>query len=141
MTPARGAADADPRAVALRAIDALNAGDADGFVACLHEDVAWEVVGGDFLPNGARYEGKRDYVERLVPLGVFDPGSLRIDVRNVFVEGDTAVVEWIANATSGGRPYLDSSYCLVLRIADGLIREARQYFDTRKVQRELYPDG
>lgn len=135
--------NADPRSVVMRLVDALSADDGEAFVALLHPDVVWEVPGGDFLPGGDTYVGKEAMVRDLLEMaaGVFDAGSLRLDVRTVFVDGAAVIVEWVANATSHGRPYVDSTYCMVFVVQDGLVREAREYVDTRKVRAVLHPNA
>jgi uncharacterized protein len=62
---------------------------------------------------------------------VFPPG-MRSEIRTTYVDGDTVIVEMVNRSrTANGRPY-ENEYCFVFELADGKIREIREYVDTQR---------
>jgi ketosteroid isomerase-like protein len=58
--------------------------------------------------------------------------EIDISFRAVHVDGDTVIIEERMRATlPGGRPY-DNDYCFVFVVANGRIKQVREYMDTRK---------
>ena len=58
--------------------------------------------------------------------------EIDISFRAVHVDGDTVIIEERMRATlPEGRPY-DNDYCFIFVVADGRIRQVREYMDTRK---------
>jgi ketosteroid isomerase-like protein len=58
--------------------------------------------------------------------------EIDISFRAVHVDGDIVIIEERMQATlPGGRPY-QNDYCFVFIVADGRIRQVREYMDTRK---------
>jgi len=51
----------------------------------------------------------------------------------VIAEGDNVVLQWEGRATTkSGKPY-NNSYCWVMRIENGKVREGTAYIDTELV--------
>jgi uncharacterized protein len=60
------------------------------------------------------------------------------DIRGVYADGNTVVIEQRLRATlANGNPY-DNDYCFVLGLKDGLIRRVREYMDTAKGNRMVF---
>ena len=58
--------------------------------------------------------------------------EIDISFRAVHADGDNVIVEERMRATlPGGRPY-DNDYCFIFVVADGRIKQVREYMDTRK---------
>ena len=58
--------------------------------------------------------------------------DIAISFRAVHADGDTVIIEERMQATlPGGRLY-NNDYCFVFVVADGRIRQVREYMDTRK---------
>ena len=101
------------RKVVERAVDALVRRDLEAYLETLGDDVVWEGMGMDYLPNGSRYEGKDAIVRDLLPTltEVYDLETLAFDVRGIVADGPNVVVEWVVNAKTplafGGRSYVD----------------------------------
>ena len=58
--------------------------------------------------------------------------DIDIAFRAVHADGDNVIVEERMRATlPGGRPY-ENDYCFVFVVADGRIKQVREYMDTRK---------
>ncbi|MEX5729206.1 steroid delta-isomerase-like uncharacterized protein [Rhodovulum iodosum] len=105
---------------------------------CHFEDVAR----GELLPGPEAY--KRDYERWLT---AFPDGAL--EITNVIVQGDWAVVEFTNRGTqtgplrsslgtfppSGRR--MEARYCSVMRVKDGKVVEGRDYYDSASIARQL----
>ncbi len=111
--------------------------------AVIAEDCHFEdVARGQFLPGPEGY--KRDYHRWRE---AFPDGECKII--NVIVQGDWAVVEFVNRGTQTGP--LHSSlgtfapsgrrsevrYCSVMRVADGMVVEGRDYYDSTTIVRQL----
>lgn len=60
------------------------------------------------------------------------------DIRSVYADGNTVVIEQRLRATlANGNPY-DNDYCFVLELKDGLIHRVREYMDTAKGNRMVF---
>ena len=129
------------RQVVERAVDALVRRDLEAYLETLRDDVVWEGMGMDYLPNGSRYEGKDAIVRDLLPTltEVYDLETLAFDVRGIVADGPNVVVEWVVNAkTPRGRSYDNVAYCVVFSVTDGAIGAVREYTDTRYAKRVLF---
>ena len=105
---------------------------------CHFEDVAR----GEHQPGPEAY--KRDYHRWRE---AFPDGEL--EVVNVIVEDDWAVVEYLNRGTqtgplqsslgtfppSGRR--MEARYCCVMRVADGMVVEGRDYYDSASIAKQL----
>jgi hypothetical protein len=134
--------DVEPVSVVERFLDAFRLGDAEKLVACLSDDVVWQPMGMDFLPNGSRYEGKQAFLNDFLPdaLALYDMSTWQFDGRVVASDGPVVVVEWVVKAKSArGRDY-ENRYCVVLTVAGDGIRDVREYTDTGYMKRVLVDD-
>ena len=58
--------------------------------------------------------------------------DVTVDIRSLFADGDTVILEERMQATlaDGGR--YDNDYCFVFELRDGLIHRVREYMDTHR---------
>jgi len=112
-------------------------------VAVISDDCKFEDVARNEKQIGP--EGYRMDYERW--RRAFPDGEVK--VTNVIVDGDRAVVEFVNRGThtgplesslgtfepSGKRQ--ESRYCSVMRVADGMVVEGRDYYDSATIARQL----
>lgn len=118
---------------AVRALFAhLADGETERFFERVDDDVVWAVLGTH--PLAGTYRSKRTFRDgtfaRLAPL--FD-APLTLATRRVMVDGDTAVVELSADATTKRGVRFDNDYCWVCRFEGDTIVEVRAYLDSAMV--------
>ena len=107
-------------------------GDDMAFFNTLAEDVQWTVIGTS--PVSRTYTSRQAFVDGAAkPLTAKLAGPIQPTVVNIIAEGDNVVLQWEGKATTkAGRPY-NNSYCWVMRVADGKVREGTAYIDTELV--------
>jgi len=107
-------------------------GDGMAFFNTLAEDVQWTVIGTS--PVSRTYTSRQAFVDGAAkPLTAKLAGPIQPTVVNIIAEGDNVVLQWEGKATTkAGRPY-NNSYCWVIRVADGKVREGTAYIDTELV--------
>ena len=112
--------------------DAWAGGDGMAFFNTLAEDVRWTVIGTS--PVSRTYTSRQAFVDGAAkPLNAKLAGPIQPTVVNIIAEGDNVVLQWEGKATTkAGKPY-NNSYCWVMRIADGKVREGTAYIDTELV--------
>ena len=114
------------------AFDAWAAGDGAAFFNILAEDVQWTVIGSG--PVSRAYTSRQAFLDGAAkPLNAKLAGPIQPTVVNIIAEGDNVVLQWEGTATAkSGKPY-NNSYCWVMRVADGKVREGTAYIDTALV--------
>ena len=102
------------------------------FFNTLAEDVRWTVIGTS--PVSRTYTSRQAFVDGAAkPLTAKLAGPIQPTVVNIIAEGDNVVLQWEGKATTkAGKPY-NNSYCWVMRIADGKVKEGTAYIDTELV--------
>jgi len=111
--------------------------------AVIAEDCHFEdVARGEHQPGPEAY--KRDYHRWRE---AFPDGEL--EVVNVIVEDDWAVVEYLNRGTQTGPLHsslgtfppsgrrMEARYCCVMRVADGMVVEGRDYYDSASIAKQL----
>jgi ketosteroid isomerase-like protein len=58
--------------------------------------------------------------------------DVRIDLRGVYADGDTVIVEERMRATLANGGHYDNDYCFIFEMQDGRIRRVREYMDTKR---------
>jgi uncharacterized protein len=58
--------------------------------------------------------------------------DVSIDLRGVYADGDTVIVEERMRATLADGGHYDNDYCFVFEMDDGRIRRVREYMDTKR---------
>ena len=96
------------------------------------DDFRWRVTGNTKWSRS--YNGKETVLkELLAPLRSMIADRIRTTANHFIAEGDHVVVEARGNnVTKAGLPY-NNTYCFVVRLADGKLREITEYMDTALV--------
>ncbi len=120
------------KTIVREAYTAISRGDLKTFLARLDDNVTWTFIGTHRF--GRTFRGKHEIVENLCRvLGAHLEGVIALDIERLIAEGDMVVAQMQGRArTPDGRRY-DNTYCVVLTVRDGLIRDLREYLDTELV--------
>ncbi len=112
--------------------DAWASGDGMAFFNTLAEDVRWTVIGTS--PVSRTYTSRQAFVDGAAkPLTAKLAGPIQPTVVNIIAEGDNVVLQWEGKATTkAGKPY-NNSYCWVMRIDNGKVKEGMAYIVTELV--------
>jgi uncharacterized protein len=123
---------ADNKKAVQEAFAAWNRGDGGAFFNLLADDVRWTVIGS--CPVSKTYNSKQEFLEGAAkPLNAKLAGPIQPTVLNVIGEGDNVVIQWQGQApTKAGKTYRNS-YCWVMRLANGKVKEGTAYIDTEAV--------
>jgi ketosteroid isomerase-like protein len=112
----------------------LENGDGAAFFEHVADDVDWIVMGTH--PLAGHYRSKRDFIA-----GTFDqlarvlPQGAQLQVENLIVKDDQAVVELHSLATAKNGMRFDNRYCWVVYFQNGVIVRIRAYLDSAMVAR------
>jgi len=112
--------------------------------ACFTEDAAWIVP----ERNATALALGRGHVKRLNrqeiaefvarDFGRVFVSDVNIEVKGVYGDGDTVIVEQRFSAKlPSGKPY-ENDYCFVFKVRDGKIAEMREYMDTLSGFRQIF---
>jgi ketosteroid isomerase-like protein len=117
--------------VVLAAVEAVNRGDPDAFVACLHPDVVWEESGDVFPGLRGTYDGParvREWFEGAFLGGIWE--GLHIEVEEITEVGDDRVfLETLLTARGAGSGVETKlSAWQVLWFADGCVTRRQVFF-------------
>jgi ketosteroid isomerase-like protein len=133
-------AAAENKQMMQRVFAELADGNGQPFLDALADDARWTVIGSS--PWSRAYEGKRAIADELMrPL--FRQFADRYTARatRIVAEDDVVVVEARGEVTTKlGEPY-NQTYCYVLRLADGQVRELTEYLDTELINKALQTPG
>ena len=96
------------------------------------EDFRWTVSGNTKWSR--TYDGKQAVLNELLgPLRAMIVDRVRTNAQRFIAEGDHVVVEARGNnKTKAGLPY-NNTYCFVIRLGEGKLREITEYMDTELV--------
>jgi uncharacterized protein len=107
----------------------LAEGNSQPLVAHMADDVRWVITGRSAWSQ--TWVGKEAVVHNLFGLlRERIAGRIRIVPRRLVADGDTVVVEARGANTTRDGAFYDNSYCWVIRLQDGQIKELREYADT-----------
>jgi uncharacterized protein len=111
----------------------LEQGDAEGFFKHVADQVDWTVMGTH--PLAGRYASKEAFLNATFRrLSRVMNGSVALKTNNVWVDGDTAIVELSTSSTAkNGQPF-NNQYCWVCRFEHETIVEVRAYLDSELVK-------
>ncbi|MGY4624003.1 ketosteroid isomerase-like protein [Bradyrhizobium sp. USDA 4486] len=130
----------DNKALIQDIMDARARRDPNPFIAAMADDFVWRITGSTAWSG--EYVGKADVLERLMkPLHRQFTAPTRLTVSRIIAEGDYVVAECRGNATTLAGDLYANTYCFVIRMADGKLRELTEYMDTALVERVLRPPG
>ncbi len=102
-----------------RYIEAYGVGDRDEVLACLVDDVEWEVP-GTFQLSG------KDAFAREMANPAFS-GQPRITIARLVADGDVVVAEGAVQTQTANGEALELRFCDVFEMRDGLIRKLTSY--------------
>ena len=112
--------------------------DPEPFRAAMAEDFVWRIMGSSAW-SGV-YNGKTEVMERLSrPLFAQFEAPTRMTATRILADEDFVVVQCEGEATTLSGAQYANSYCFVIRVADGKLRELTEYMDTALVDRVLEP--
>jgi uncharacterized protein (TIGR02246 family) len=107
-------------------------GDGNAFFNLLAEDVHWTVIGS--TPVSRTYPSRAAFVEGAVkPLTAKLAGLIVPTVRDIIAEGDKVVLQWEGRSSGKNGAIYHQTYCWVMRMADGKVREGTAYLDTELI--------
>jgi uncharacterized protein len=107
-------------------------GDGNAFFNLLAEDVHWTVIGS--TPVSRTYPSRAAFVEGAVkPLTAKLAGPIVPTVRDITAEGDKVVLQWEGRSSGKNGAIYHQTYCWVMRMADGKVREGTAYLDTELI--------
>ena len=108
------------------------------FIAAMADDFVWRIIGSTAWSG--EYIGKADVRERLLkPLYEQFTAPSSITPTRILADGDHVVVECHGDATTVSGERYANTYCFVIRMAEGGMREMTEYMDTALVERVLKP--
>lgn len=111
---------------------AIGAGDLDGFLKLLAEDVEWYFIGSHRFAGTLR--GKQQIVDDLIAnLGNELEGPISLEIRQLIAEGDKVVAEMQGTSRGKNGKDYNNTYNIILTVRDGLVHEMREYLDTELV--------
>jgi uncharacterized protein len=113
------------------AFEAWGRGDGRAFFNLVADDVRWTVIGS--TPISRTYESKRDFRQALKSISDRFTADLKVTMRDVFADGDKVAVQFESHAMGKNGLAYDQTYCWVLRVSDGKVREVVAYLDTELV--------
>jgi uncharacterized protein len=112
----------------------LERGDGAAFFDHVADDVDWIVEGTH--PLAGHYLGKKAFIEgTFAKLGQVLPQGAQLQVENLLVKDDQAVVELHSLATAKNGMRFDNRYCWVVYFRNGVIVRVRAYLDSAMVAR------
>jgi uncharacterized protein len=122
----------DNKQVVREAYAAISGGDVDGFMSRLADDVEWYFIGSHRFAGTLK--GKDAIMSDLFgPLGEALTSTIQLGIKQLIAEGDKVVSEMQGTSKSiGGKDY-NNTYCIILTVKDGKIKEMREYLDTELV--------
>src|SRR5690349_2793078 len=114
----------------LRAVDALNARDADAFVACVSPDVEWE-TNPEMVGLGGTYRGRagvRDFFEQLFGLETWE--SIHVEVEEITEASDDRALVGMRAKTRGRGSGAETEIDLwqVFWFTEGLIARRKAFW-------------
>jgi hypothetical protein len=103
-----------------------------GFLDLLAEDVHWTVIGSTAVSR--TYTSKQAFIDGAVkPLGEKISGAIQPTVRDIIADGDKIVLQWDGRAVGKNGTIYHQTYCWVMRIENGKVREGTAYLDTELI--------
>ncbi len=121
-------------------LEARARGDGAPFAAAMADDFVWHITGTTAWSGD--YVGKAEVRERLLkPLYAQFTAPTRINPTRILADGDHVVAECKGDATTLCGERYANTYCLVIRLEGGKLKELTEYMDTALVERVLRPPG
>jgi ketosteroid isomerase-like protein len=119
-------------------MEARSRRDSAPFLAAMADDFVWRIVGSTAWSG--EYVGKADIRARLLkPLHAQFTVPTSLTPTRILAEGDYVVAECRGDATTISGERYANTYCFVIRMVDGRLKEMTEYMDTALVERVLKP--
>jgi uncharacterized protein len=113
------------------AFDAWSRGDGRAFFKLVADDVQWTVIGA--TPISGTYHSKREFRPVVKSLSERLVTDLKVVPRDVIADGDKVAVQFESHAAGKNGTAYNQTYCWMLRMSDGQVREVVAYLDTEMV--------
>jgi uncharacterized protein len=117
--------------------DAFNGwvrGDRTAFNNLLADDLRWTVIGNS--PVSGSYKSKREFLEGAGgQMAAKLATPIQPTLRHVIADADMVALVFDGRATGKNGTDYKQTYCWVLRLEDGRIREGTAYLDTELITR------
>ncbi len=108
---------------------ALSRGDGEAYLAGLADDAEYKIEGTTKFSG--TFRGKQDIIARLLtPLMNELEGGLAIEVKRIYADGDTVIVQAQGKSTTKTGKSYDNSYCQIFRVEGGKVKSMVEYLDT-----------
>jgi uncharacterized protein len=128
----------DNRSLIERIMEARSRRDPAPFIAAMADDFVWRISGSSAWSG--EYVGKADVCERLLkPLYTQFVAPTSLTPTRILADGDHVVVQCHGDAATVSGERYTNTYCFVIRIQDGQLREMTEYMDTALAERVLQP--
>jgi len=107
-------------------------GDRAAFNNILADDLHWTVIGHS--PVSGRYNSKREFLEGAsAQMSEKLATPIKPTLRHVIADGDMVALVFNGDATGKNGTAYHQTYCWVLRLEGGKIREGTAYLDTELI--------
>jgi hypothetical protein len=107
-------------------------GDTGAFFNLLADDVRWTVIGS--TPVSRTYASRDAFVEGAAkPLTAKLAGPIVPTVRDIIADGDKVVLQWDGRSSGKNGTIYHQTYCWVMRMEGGKVREGTAYLDTELI--------
>jgi len=109
-------------------------GDRTAFNDLMADDLRWTVIGNS--PVSGRYNSKREFLEKAGGRMAEKLASgIQPSLRHVIADGNMVALVFDGHATGKNGTDYRQTYCWVLRVEEGRIREGTAYLDTELITR------
>ena len=99
-------------------------------------DVQWTITGSSVLAG--TYTNRLDFIERAISrLKDSLKGSIKWQVQAIFIDGNTAIVEMRSDAVAVKGHAYNNQYAWIMKFKQGMIIEARVYYDDKLVDETI----
>jgi ketosteroid isomerase-like protein len=110
----------------------LARGDREHLTQILAEDVVWQMPAS--VPDGVLH-GRERVVRELGTETVrrlFQKGTFRLKIHNIFADGDTAIVQTATHAITQEDKIYEMEYAWIYTCREGQVAYIREYLDTKR---------
>ena len=101
------------------------------------EEVSWLVPGTTPGVSGLK-KGKQAIRDFMAGVGQVFPEGLQTEIRKIYGDGDTVIVELTNKAKVSNGKFYENDYCFVFEVENGKVRRIREYADTQKAKEILF---
>ena len=99
----------------------------------MSDDLRWTIIGKS--PVSGVFNSKKEFLAVAKAMTEELTAPLRVHVRDIIAEDDRVAVLWEGHSAGRNGTAYDQSYCWVLKLDNGRIREGYVYLDTALLDR------